>query len=107
MYRNHHIAVVMPIHNEEHRIERAIARVPAFVDRIIAVDDGSTDGTVTQLLRLADPRLMISRHDINRGVGAATKTGCRRALATAAELIAVMDGDGQMDGGDLPAMLDA
>ena len=107
MYRNHRIAVVMPIHNEEHRVERAIARVPSFVDVIIAVDDASTDDTAAQLLRLADERLITIRHATNSGVGAATKTGYRRALATAADLIAVMDGDGQMDGSDLPALLDA
>lgn len=106
MYRNHRIAIVMPIHNEEHRIARAIARVPAFVDWIIAVDDASTDGTAARLLRMTDMRLTVIRHAANRGVGAATKTGYRRALATAADLIAVMDGDGQMDGGDLPALLD-
>src|SRR5205085_2507938 len=107
MYRNHRIAVVMPIHNEEHRVERAIARVPSFVDVIIAVDDASTDDTAAQLLRLADERLITIRHATNSGVGAATKTGYRRALATAADLTAVMDGDGQMDGRDLPALLDA
>jgi len=97
----------MPIHNEEHRVERAIARVPAFVDIIIAVDDASADGTATQLLRIADERLITIRHAANCGVGAATKTGYRRALETAADLIAVMDGDGQMDGADLPGLLDA
>jgi glycosyltransferase involved in cell wall biosynthesis len=107
MYRTYRIAVVMPIHNEEHRIERAIARVPEFVDLIIAVDDASTDRTAAHLLRISDERLIIIRHAANRGVGAATKTGYRRALRTAADLIAVMDGDGQMEGGDLPALLDA
>src|SRR4051812_16475503 len=107
MYRNHRIAVVMPIHNEEHRVGHAIARVPAFVDLIIAVDDASTDDTAAQLRRLANERLITIRHAANRGVGAATKTGYRRALETAADLIAVMDGDGQMDGGDLPALLDS
>ena len=43
---------------------------------------------------------------MNRGVGAATKSGYRHALTTAADLIAVMDGDGQMDGRDLPRLLD-
>src|SRR5215475_11263034 len=107
MYRNQRIAVVMPIHNEEHRIQRAIARVPAFVDLIIAVDDASSDGTATQLLRIADVRLITIYHAMNRGVGAASKSGYRYALETAADLIAVMDGDGQMDGSDLPALLDA
>jgi glycosyltransferase involved in cell wall biosynthesis len=107
MYRNHRIAVVMPIHNEEDRVRHAIARVPLLVDWIIAVDDASTDGTAAQLRQITDARLIGLRHATNRGVGAATKTGYRRALQTAADLIAVMDGDGQMDGRDLPALLDA
>jgi glycosyltransferase involved in cell wall biosynthesis len=107
MYGQHRIAVVMPIHNEEHRVARALARVPAFVDWIIAVDDASRDGTAALLFRMNDERLITIRHAANRGVGAATKTGYRRALVTGADLIAVMDGDGQMDGRDLPALLDA
>ncbi|HEY9233294.1 MAG TPA: glycosyltransferase family 2 protein [Blastocatellia bacterium] len=107
MYRHHRIAVVMPIHDEEDRIERAIARVPSFVDVILAVDDASRDGTAARLRRIADERVLTIRHAKNRGVGAATKTGYRRALKTGADLIAVMDGDGQMDGRDLPALLDA
>ncbi|HJQ26225.1 MAG TPA: glycosyltransferase family 2 protein [Blastocatellia bacterium] len=107
MYRHRRIAVVMPIHDEEDRIKHAIARVPSFVDVIIAVDDASRDGTAARLQRIADERVVTIRHAANRGVGAATKTGYRRALATGADLIAVMDGDGQMDGRDLPALLDA
>ena len=107
MYRHHRIAVVMPIHNEEPCIARAIARVPSFVDCLIAVDDASRDGTAAQLRRMTNERLITIHHAANRGVGAATKTGYRRALTTAADLIAVMDGDGQMDGRDLPALLDA
>ncbi|MFL6213480.1 MAG: glycosyltransferase family 2 protein [Blastocatellia bacterium] len=107
MYRNRRIAVVMPIHNEEDRVHHAIARVPSFVDFILAIDDASTDGTAAQLRQIDDARLIRLRHATNRGVGAATKTGYGRALQTAADLIAVMDGDGQMDGRDLPALLDA
>lgn len=97
----------MPVHNEERFIGRAISRVPGFVDVIIAVDDGSSDGTWAELLRLRDGRLVRLRHDANRGVGAATRTGYRAAAECGAELIAVMDGDGQMDGRDLHRLMDA
>lgn len=105
MYRDSVVAVVMPVHNEQAHIGRAIERVPKFVDHIIAVDDGSTDDTLRRLSRSQDQRLIVIKHVNNRGVGAATKTGYRRALSTGAELIAVMDGDGQMDGNDLPRLL--
>ncbi len=107
MYKNHQIAVVMPIHNEENHIEQAIRRVPAFVDWIIAVDDGSTDDTWRKLSLICDKRLVRLRHAINSGVGAATKTGYRYSLKTDADFIAVMDGDGQMHGSDLHRLIDA
>ncbi|MEK6289072.1 MAG: glycosyltransferase family 2 protein [Acidobacteriota bacterium] len=106
MYRGQSVAVVMPVHNEETHIEPAIKRVPAFVDLIVAVDDGSTDDTWKVLGRLTDKRLTTVRHRTNRGVGAATKTGYRIVLNSQIDLIAVMDGDGQMDGRDLADLLD-
>ncbi len=96
----------MPVHNEESFIERAISRVPDYVDVIIAVDDGSSDGTWPKLSRISDERLIRLRHASNRGVGAATRTGYRAAIVYGADLIAVMDGDGQMDGRDLYRLLE-
>jgi glycosyltransferase involved in cell wall biosynthesis len=106
MYKGHTVAVVMPIHNEERQVERAISRVPRFVDIIIAVDDGSTDRTWARLCRIENEKLILLKHSENRGVGAATKTGYLFSLQTEASLIAVMDGDGQMDGRDLEGLLD-
>ena len=106
MYRDRKVAVVMPVHNEEAHVERAIKRVPRFVDIIVAVDDGSTDDTWSVLSRIADGRLIPLKHERNRGVGAATKTGYIHCMNTAADLIAVMDGDGQMDGRDLRRLLE-
>jgi glycosyltransferase involved in cell wall biosynthesis len=106
MYKGSRVAVVMPIHNEEDHIERAILRVPSFVDLIIAVDDASTDSTWGMLSRISSEKLIKLRHDNNRGVGAATKTGYCHCLKTGVDLIAVMDGDGQMDGQDLGLLLD-
>jgi glycosyltransferase involved in cell wall biosynthesis len=106
MYRDQTVAVVMPVHNEEAHVERAIERVPCFVDLIVAVDDGSTDDTWQVLSQIRDRRLMKLRHERNHGVGAATKTGYVFCLNARADLIAVMDGDGQMDGGDLWRLLE-
>lgn len=106
MYKGHKIAVAMPMHDERDHLARAIGRVPVYVDLIIAVDDGSTDGTWSRLVELRDARLIRLRHSVNRGVGAATKTGYRRAVDEGADLIVVMDGDGQMDGDDLHRLLD-
>lgn len=106
MYRDKSVAVVMPVHNEDTHIERAIRRVPDFVDLIVAIDDGSSDDTWAVLARVADPRVIRLRHLRNRGVGAATKTGYRYCIEARSDLIAVMDGDGQMDGRDLIRLLE-
>lgn len=107
MYRNQRVAVVMPVHNEEALVERAIKRVPNFVDLIVVVDDGSTDDTWRAFSRITDRRVTMLRHPSNAGVGAATKTGYRYCLDARADLIAVMDGDGQMDGNDLFRLLES
>ena len=106
MYEGLSVAVVMPVHNEQAQVERAIRRVPQFVDLIVAIDDGSADESLRVLGMISDKRLTIRAHGENRGVGAATKTGYHFAMASGADLIAVMDGDGQMDGRDLAALLD-
>ena len=106
MYRNQFVAVVMPVHNEEEHVQQAIKRVPGYVDLVVVVDDGSTDRTWEVLSGICDTRLSLIKHNRNRGVGAATKTGYRHCVKTRADLIAVMDGDGQMDGHDLAGLLD-
>lgn len=107
------VTVVVPAYNEERLIDRVLETMPAFVDRIIVVDDRSTDGTVARLeqaqKRLSDVRLRIVQHALNGGVGAAIVSGYRAALEEVQErghgLVAVMAGDAQMDPEDLPRLL--
>jgi glycosyltransferase involved in cell wall biosynthesis len=106
MYKGHRIAVVVPIHNEEAHLTQAIARIPHYVDSIVAVDDGSSDSTWKRLCEIENDRLVRLRHQSNLGVGAATKTGYKYLLQTDMDFISVMDGDGQMDGRDLWRLLE-
>jgi glycosyltransferase involved in cell wall biosynthesis len=106
MYRGLSVAVVIPAFNEERAIARAIRTVPGFVDRIIVVDDASRDRTGRLARRSWRRGLEVVRHGANRGVGGAIVTGYRRALALGLDVAVVMAGDGQMDPGDLPALLD-
>ena len=101
------LAVVVPCFNVEKQIAGVIRGLPSWVASIIAVDDGSTDGTATVLKQLAaeDPRLTVIVRDRNGGVGAAMVTGYRAALRGGADFIAKMDGDGQMDSAELPRLL--
>jgi glycosyltransferase involved in cell wall biosynthesis len=91
------IAVVVPAYNEEALVPETIAGIPSFVDRIVVVDDGSTDATAERADSFADPQIEVVSHDRNRGVGAAIVTGYKRALAERMDVTVVMAGDNQMD----------
>jgi glycosyltransferase involved in cell wall biosynthesis len=99
------VAVVVPAHEEERLIATTIGGIPSLVDRILVVDDGSTDGTGATATAAGDDRVEVIRHESNRGVGAATVTGYRRALEEGFDVVVVMNGDNQMDPADLPALV--
>lgn len=90
------LALVMPAHNERAHIRGVIGSVPSWVDRIAVVDDGSTDGTADVVAGLHDERVRLIRHERNRGVGAAMRTGYRAVLEEGWDLIGKIDADGQM-----------
>jgi glycosyltransferase involved in cell wall biosynthesis len=112
MFEGRRVTVVVPAHNEEKLIGRVLDTMPELVDRVIAVDDASRDGTRAVLER-AQPRwgsrLRVIGRDRNGGVGAAIIDGYQAALEEAGEddsqLVAVMAGDAQMDPADLPKLL--
>jgi glycosyltransferase involved in cell wall biosynthesis len=102
MLHGRQVVVVVPAYQEEAHIGAVVARMPAFVDRIVVVDDGCTDRTAERAG--ARGAALVVRHPSRRGVGAAIATGYRAAIARTsddADAIAVMAGDGQMDPDDL------
>ena len=97
------LSVVLPAFNEQENVrtavERALAVLPDLADEweVIVVDDGSTDGTVEildDLLRDRYPQLRVLQHDVNRGYGAALRTGFSRAKH---DLVFYTDADNQFD----------
>ncbi|MCC6557832.1 MAG: glycosyltransferase family 2 protein [Polyangiaceae bacterium] len=99
------VAVVIPARDEAAWIAGTVASVPAFVDLVVVVDDGSADDTAGIARASGDGRLEVVSHARSRGVGAAIAAGYRRARALGADVIAVMAGDGQMDPRDLPGVV--
>jgi len=101
MLQGKRVAVVVPAHDEETLIAATLGGIPAFVDRIYVVDDGSRDATVERARGAGDGRVEIVTHDRNRGVGAAIVTGYKRALEVGDDVVCVMAADNQMDPADL------
>lgn len=100
------IALVIPAYNEAENIAQVIAGLPQEVEGLsihaIVVDDGSSDDT-TETAREAGAAAV--RLPMNRGQGAALRTGYRLALATRARLVVTMDADGQHQPSELPRLI--
>jgi len=105
VFEEKRVAVVVPAHDEEALIGATLRGIPPLVDRIFVVDDGSSDRTAERAREVGDPRVEVLSHERRSGVGAAILTGYRRALADGLDVVAVMNGDNQMDPADLPALV--
>src|SRR5258706_1364079 len=105
------LSVVIPVYNEEASLEPLVEELRAALDptgrsyEVLIVDDGSTDATYPVILRLHQktPGLKAIRLKRNFGQTAAVAAGFAHAEG---DIIVAMDGDGQNDPRDIPAMLD-
>lgn len=96
------IAVVIPCYRVRSQILPVIAGIGPEVGQIIVVDDACPEATGDYVsAHCADRRVTVLRHPANRGVGGAMATGYRHALAGPADVVVKLDGDGQMDPGDI------
>lgn len=93
------IAVVIPCYNEESQITGVISSLPEYIDHIYVVDDKSTDNSVEVIesLSQSSDKLTLIKHDANRGNGASRITGLKKCLDSKADVVCLLDGDGQMD----------
>lgn len=96
------VVAIVPAYNEEKTIGQVITDLKNYVDEIIVVNDGSTDRTG----QIAEKTgAIVYNHLLNRGLGAALKTGFQAALMSEAEIIVTFDADGQHQAEDIPRLI--
>ena len=104
------LSIVIPVYNEEENVEPLVQEIKSAVEQlgkgyeIVIVDDGSTDGTFEVLARLheREAHLRVVRLKRNFGQTAALAAGLAHCEG---KIIVTMDGDGQNDPADIPALL--
>ncbi|MGB8232553.1 MAG: glycosyltransferase family 2 protein [Methanobacterium sp.] len=97
------IFVVVPAYNEEKTIPKVIEDLMKMGLEIVVVDDGSNDDTyiiVESIIKEKKNGLLL-RHLLNRGLGAALRTGIEAALMEDPDVVVTFDADGQHDPQDI------
>ena len=103
------VSLVIPVYNERENLAPLVDEIAAALTgrryEIVAVDDGSTDGSLEtlKLLKRAHPPLHIVAFAAHAGQTAAFAAGFRSARGS---VIVTLDADGQNDPADIPALLD-
>ncbi len=99
------ISVIMPVFNEAKTLAEVVKKVEAvnIEKEIIAIDDGSTDGSLDVLTVMANERrIKLIKHDINSGKGTAIKTGLKVA---GGDIVIIQDADLETDPQDFYALI--
>ncbi len=109
MHEMPQLSVVVPVHNEEDNVAPLVGEILSALRgkldfEIVYVDDASKDATLQRLrqLQASTPELRVIRHLTNAGQSTAVRNGVKAARAP---WIATLDGDGQNDPADIPALL--
>ena len=101
---NKDVWVVIPAYNESKKIFDVIQKTKKYCSNIIVVDDGSKDNTFEIAKKT---NVIVLKHIINLGKGAAVKTGCDFALKKGAKKMVLIDSDGQHDPSEIHKFLKA
>jgi glycosyltransferase involved in cell wall biosynthesis len=96
------VSLIIPANNEAETLAAVVAGALPLVDRVLVVDDGSDDDT-SAVARAAGAELLA--HPRRLGKGTALRSGLDALLPEVSGYLLFMDGDGQHDPADIPAML--
>jgi glycosyltransferase involved in cell wall biosynthesis len=98
------LIAVVPAYNEGKSIGSVARGLFEHVDRVVVVDDGSSDNTAQEAGAVG---AVVLRHEVNRGQGAALQTGHEYATQLGADYVLDFDADGQFDVLDIAPALEA
>ena len=96
------VAAVIPAYNEASAIMPVVKAVCDAVERVIVVNDGSSDNTAALA---ADAGATVLSHALNRGQGAALQTGITYAVREGFDAVVTFDADGQHRAEEIPIVL--
>lgn len=103
------VFLVIPAYNEEKTVSAIIEEIASQGYNVVLVNDGSKDNTLELAMQSQDKypnKIFIVSHMINRGLGAALKTGMSVALKHGARYILTFDADGQHEISDIPKVVE-
>lgn len=103
LFIKHNACVLIPTYNNAGTLEQVLNDVLAYTDKVILVNDGSTDNT--EKILSGFPSIHLVSYSPNKGKGIALKTGIRKAAELGYDYAIAMDSDGQHYAHDLPAFL--
>lgn len=96
--------IAIPAYEEAQTIGTVVEEARVYVDEVLVIDDGSTDETRAAA---SEAGATVVSHQTNKGYGGALKTAFQEADRCGADRLVVLDGDGQHDAADVPALLGA
>jgi cellulose synthase/poly-beta-1,6-N-acetylglucosamine synthase-like glycosyltransferase len=96
------VIAAIPCFNTQSTIAAVVTKTKKYVDQVIVIDDGSTDQTADLAGKAG---ATIVSHGVNKGYGAAIKSCFQAAKAENADILVIIDGDGQHNPDEIPYLL--